>query len=180
MRLSKKDIDTKIVKLYKGGYSFRQLQKRYPKSPNYIAKLVKGIAATRTADNKPKDKDHSPHHNPDRINQPGCTIPLYSSCHVIEDAKLKRERENKLQLLSLFSKTSAASIKTENVVSEPSSLSISFPRELLSPKEKKILTVTGITLVVNTLFPGFFERRWQEIQDHWQRQRVNPNRYGKR
>lgn len=180
MRLSKKDIDTKIVKLYKGGYSFRQLQKRYHKSPNYIAKLVKGIAATRTADSKPKDKDHSPHHNPDRINQPGCTIPLYSSCHVIEDAKLRREREYKTQLLSPLNKTSTALIKTENVVSEPSSLSISFPRELLSPKEKKVLTVAGMALAVNALFPGFFERRWQEIQDYWQRQRVNPNRYGKR
>jgi len=43
MRLSKDDIDAKIVELYKSGSSFRQLQKRYHKSPNYIAKLVKGI-----------------------------------------------------------------------------------------------------------------------------------------
>ena len=43
MILSKDDKDEKIVELYKKGYSFRQLQKKYRKSPNYIAMLVKGI-----------------------------------------------------------------------------------------------------------------------------------------
>jgi len=43
MRLSEKDKDARIVELYKAGWSFRQLQKRYHRSPNYIAKLVKGI-----------------------------------------------------------------------------------------------------------------------------------------
>ena len=34
MRLSKENVDQKIIKLYESGWSFRQLQKRYHKSPN--------------------------------------------------------------------------------------------------------------------------------------------------
>jgi len=46
MRLSGEDKNARIVELYKSGWSFRRLQKRYHKSPNYVTKLVKGIELT--------------------------------------------------------------------------------------------------------------------------------------
>lgn len=167
MRLSKEDKDAKIVELYESGWSFRQLQKRYRKSPNYIAKLVQGIKVTCTACGKPKGKVRFHAHHPDRINLPEYTIPYCPSCHATEEARLRRERDNKSQSLSLINKTSTALIKTENAVSKPSTPSLSFPRGPLSPKEKKILTGLGIALAVETFSPSFFERRWQEIQEHW-------------
>ena len=95
MRLSKEDIDAKIVELYKSGWSFRQLQKRYHKSPNYVAKLVKGIEVVCMGCGKPKSKVRFHAHHPDRINQPDYTIPLCPSCHAIEEARLRREKESK-------------------------------------------------------------------------------------
>lgn len=166
MRLSKEDVDAKIVELYKSGCSFRQLQKRYHKSPNYIAKLVNSIEVTCTACGKPKGKVHFHAHHPDRINQPDYTIPLCPSCHVIEEARLRRERNNKSQSLTLFNKTSTALIKTEDALSQQSTPPLSFSYGPLSPKAKKILTCTVIAMLAETLSPGFFERRWQEIQDH--------------
>ena len=56
MRLNKVDKDARIVELYKRGWSFKQLQNRYHRSPNYIAQLVKGIEVTCTACGKPKGK----------------------------------------------------------------------------------------------------------------------------
>ncbi len=165
MRLSKDDKDAKIVELYKSGCSFRQLQNRYHKSPNYIAKLVQGIEVVCTACGKPKGKVRFHAHHPDRGNLPYFTIPLCPSCHAKEEAKLRREREN--QSPSLLSTTSTALLKTENVANKPSTPSISFPRGPLTATEKKVLTGLGVTLAVETFFPGFFEKRWQEIQDHW-------------
>ena len=69
MRLSKDDKDENIVELYKMGYSFRQLQKKYHKSPNYIAKLVKGIEVRCAACGKPKGKVRFHAHQPGRVNQ---------------------------------------------------------------------------------------------------------------
>ena len=40
MRLNRVDKDARIVELYKRGWSFRQLQKHYHRSPNNIAQLV--------------------------------------------------------------------------------------------------------------------------------------------
>ena len=165
MRLSKDDKDAKIVELYKCGMSFRQLQNRYHKSPNYIAKLVQGIEVVCTACGKPKGKVRFHAHHPDRINRPDYTIPLCPSCHAKEEAKLRRVRENKPR--SLLSTTSTASLTTENVVSKPSAPSPSFPRGPLTSKEKKVLTVSGIALAIEASSPGFFERRWQEIQERW-------------
>ncbi len=137
MRLSKGDKDAKIVELYKSGCSFNQLQKQYHKSPNYIAKLVKGIEVTCAACGKPKGKVRFHAHHPDRDNLPYYTIPLCPSCHPKEEAKLKRERENKSQSLSLVNKTSVALVKTEKAVSQPSTPSLSFPRGPLTSKEKR-------------------------------------------
>ena len=95
MRLSREDKDARIVELYKSGWSFRQLQKRYHVSPNYIASLVCGIEVTCTTCGKPKGKVRCHAHHPDRLNRPDYTIPLCPSCHAKEEAKLRREKENK-------------------------------------------------------------------------------------
>ena len=164
MRLSKKDIDAKIIELYKSGWSFRQLQKRYHKSPNYIAKLVKGIEVKCSACGKPKGKVRFHAHHPDRINRPDYTIPLCPSCHTKEEAKLRREKEEKSQ-----APLSEALPATENKASKPSSAPLTFLPGPLSPTERKVVTGVDIFLVIEALFPGFFERRWKEIKDHWQR-----------
>jgi len=93
MRLSEKDKDARIVELYKAGWSFRQLQKRYHRSPNYIAMLVKGIEVTCAACGKTKGKVRFHAHHPDRLNRPDYTIPLCPSCHAKEEAKLRREKK---------------------------------------------------------------------------------------
>jgi len=101
-------------------------------------------------------------HHPDRINRPDYTIPLCPSCHAKEDARLRREKENQSQSL-----LGAALPATENMVSNQSTVSLSFPRGPLSPTAKKVLTGLGIALAVEAMLPGFFDKRWQEIQDHW-------------
>jgi hypothetical protein len=163
MRLSKEDIDTKIVELHKSGWSFRQLQKRYHKSPNYIAKLVKGIEVVCMACGKPKGKVRFHAHHPDRVNRPDYTIPLCPSCHAKEEARLRREKEEKSR-----APLSGALPTTENIASKPSTSPLTFPPGPLSPTGKKVVTGIGISLVIEALFPGFFERRCQEIQGHWQ------------
>lgn len=162
MRLSEEDKDTRIVELYKSGWSFRKLQKRYHRSPNYIARLVKGIEVTCSACGMPKGKVRFHAHHPDRLNRPNHTIPLCPSCHAKEEARLRQKKENKSQ-----SPTSGALPITENIVSKPSAASFSLPPGPLSPTLKKALIVAGAALALEALFPGFFERRWKEIQDHW-------------
>ena len=136
MRLSKEDIDTKIVELYKSGWSFRQLQKRYHKSPNYIAKLVKGIEVVCMACGKPKGKVRFHAHHPDRVNRPDYTIPLCPSCHAKEEARLRQERENPSP--ALLSQTSTALLRTEKVNSKPNMASLSFPTGPLSPTGRRV------------------------------------------
>ncbi len=165
MRLSKEDKDVKIVELYKSGVSFRRLQKQYHKSPNYIAKLVQGIGVVCTACGKPKGKVRFHAHHPDRVYFPDYTIPLCPSCHAKEEAKLRRENKNKPR--SPLSTKSTASFTTENIVSKPSTPSLSFPRGPLSSTEKKVIAGAGIAMAVEAFSPGFFEKRWQEIQEHW-------------
>ena len=132
MRLSGEDKDARIVELYKSGWSFRQLQKRYHRSPNYIARLVQGIEVTCTAYGKPKGKMRFHAHHPDRINRPACIIPLCPSCHAKEEAKLRRQKQNESQ-----SPLSATLPTTENIASKPSTASLSFPPGPLSPTGKK-------------------------------------------
>jgi hypothetical protein len=61
------------------------------------------------------------------------------------------------------------SLATENVVSKPSTTSLSFPQGPLSSTEKKVITGVGAAMVVEAFSPGFFGRRLQEIQDHWRK-----------
>ncbi len=167
MRLSRADKDAKIVELYKSGWSYKQLQKHYHRSPNKITDLVRGIEVTCTTCGKPKGKVRFHAHHPDRLNQPDYTIPLCPSCHAKEEARLRREKENKPR--SPSSTTSTASLMTENVITKSSNASLSFPRGPLSSTEKKVITGAGITMLIEAFSPGFFERRWQEIQEHWKR-----------
>ena len=164
MRLSDEDKDAKIVELYQKGWSYRQLQKRYHRSPNYIARLIKGIEVTCAACGKLKGKVRFHAHHPDRENSPDLTIPLCPSCHPKEEAKLRQLKESKPQ-----SSPSTALQPTENMTSEPGTASLSAPFISLSPIQKNILTVLSIAAVIETLSPGFINRRWQEIKDHWQR-----------
>jgi len=164
MRLNRADKDARIVELYKSGWSFRQLQKRYHRSPNYITRLVQRIEVTCAACGKPKGKVRFHSHHPDRINRPDYTIPLCPSCHAKEEAKLRRQKEN-----TSYSSVTTVLPTIENIASKPNTASLSFPLVPLSPTKKKGLTGLCIALAVEALFPGFFARRWQEIQDHWQR-----------
>ncbi len=164
MRLSRKDKDAMIVELYKSGWSFRQLQKRYHLSPNYVSKLVQGIEVTCTACGKPKGKVRFHAHHPDRLNRPDYTIPLCPSCHAKEEAKLRREKENQPR-----SPLDSLSPTTGNITSKPTNTSLSVPLGPLSPTGKKVLKGLGATLAIEALPPGFFDRRWQEIQDHWRK-----------
>ena len=164
MRLSGVDKDAKIVELYKSGWSFRQLQKRYHKSPNYVAKLVKGIEVACTSCGKPKGKVRFHAHHPDRVNFPHNTIPLCPSCHAKEEAKLRREKENKSQ-----SPRNPIMPTTDNLASKPRTAALSFPPRPLSSTEKKVIIGVGIAMLVEALSPGFFDRRWREIQAHRRR-----------
>jgi hypothetical protein len=164
MRLSKEDIDAKIIELYKSGWSFRPLQKRYHKSPNYIANLVKGVEVKCSACGHPKGKVRFHAYHPDLVNRPDYTIPLCPSCYAKQEMKLRREKEKKSQ-----APLSGVLSTTENTAGKLSTALPTFPPGSLSPTGKKILIGVGIALVTEALFPGFFERRWKEIKDHWQR-----------
>ena len=163
MRLSEEDKDARTIELYKGGWSYRAIQKRYRRSPNYITRLVKGIEVVCSSCGKHKGKVRFHSHHPDRVNFPHSTILLCPSCHTKEEAKLRREKENRSQ-----SPLNPIMPTTENMASKPRTASLSFPPRPLSPTGKKVLKGSGIALIVEALWPGFFERRWREIQDHWQ------------
>ncbi len=162
MRLSKSNKETKIIELYKSGWSYRQIQRRYRLSPNYIAKLVQGIVVICTACGKLKGKVRFHAHHPDRVNRPDYTILLCPSCHAKEEARLRREKE-------LQSPLSAVLPTAEDRMNHPGSTSLPFMLRPLSSTEKKVIVGIGIAMLLEAFFPGFFGRRWQEIQDHWRK-----------
>ena len=164
MRLSREAKDSKIVELYRSGQSYKQLQRDYHKSPNYITRLVQGIEVKCTMCGKPKNKVRFHAHHPDRINQPHYTIPLCPSCHAKEEARLRQEKGNQSR-----SPLNSVLPTTENPASKSSNTSLSVPLGPLSPTGKKVLKGVGIALAVETLSPGFFDRRWQEIQALWRK-----------
>jgi len=164
LRISEEEKKRKIVELYKSGSTYSYLQKRYHISSKSLSKLVKGIEVKCAICGKLKGKTHFHAHHPDRDNRPNFTIPLCPSCHAKEEARLRREKENQSR-----SPLSSVLPATENLASKPSNTSLSVPLGPLSPKAKKVLIGAGIALAVEALFPGFFERRWQEIQARWRR-----------
>ncbi len=164
MRLSKEDKDAKIVERYKSGLSFRQLQDRYHKSPNYIAKLVKGIEVICTACCKPKGKVRFHAHHPDRVNRPDFTIPLCPSCHAKEEAKIRKEKETEPRALAPSLPTV---LKKESSTQTTSTI---LPRLPLQPLSKTGKVVIG-SLIISTLCPNL----WNDIQRHW-REPEHPGR----
>lgn len=156
MRLNRVDKDARIVELYKRGWSFRQLQKRYHKSPNYITRLVRGIEVTCTACGKPKGKVRFHSHHPDRITRPAYTIPLCPSCHAKEEAKIRKEKETEPRVLAPSLPTI---LKKE---SSTQTASTTLPRLPLQPLSKTGKVVIG-SVVILALFP----KLWNDIQRHW-------------
>jgi len=165
MRLSKEDIDAKIVELYKSGWSFRQLQKRYHKSPNYIATLVQGIEVTCNACGEPKGKVRFHAHHPDRLNRPDYTIPLCPSCHATEEARLRRDKQSQSQT------PAADTPQLINRESHPSTALPAYPPRPLSKTEKKVIAGSLITLVALEALPNLLD----DIRRHWQ-EPENPGR----
>ncbi len=163
MRLSRKDKDARIVELYKSGWSFKQLQERYHKSPNYIAKLVRGIEVTCAACGKPKGKVRFHAHHPDRLNQPDYTIPLCPSCHATEEARLRKEKQSQ-------SRTPAAD--TPQLINRESRPSTALPAYPPPPLSKTEIVGSLITLVALQAFPNLLD----DIRRHLQQ----PNNSGKR
>jgi len=164
MRLSREDKDARIVELYKSGWSFRQLQKRYHRSPNYIARLFQGIEVTCTACGKPKGKVRFHAHHPDRINRPDYTIPLCPSCHAKEEAKIRKEKETEPRVLAPSLPTV---LKKESSTQTTSTI---LPRLPLQPLSK-----TGKVVIGSLIIPALFPNLWNDIQRHWQ-EPENPGR----
>ena len=164
MRLSREDKDARIVELYKSGWSFRQLQKRYHRSPNYIARLIQGIEVTCTACGKPKGKVRFHAHHPDRINRPDYTIPLCPSCHAKEEAKIRKEKETEPRVLA----PSLPTVLKKEISTQTTSTIL--PRLPLQPLSK-----TGKVVIGCLIIPALFPNLWNDMQRHWQ-EPENPGR----
>ena len=166
MRLSRDDKDAKIVELYQRGWSYRQLQKHYHRSPNYIARLVQGIEVTCTACGKSKGKVRFHAHHPDRLNRPDYTVLLCPSCHATEEARLRRDKQSQ-------SRTPAADLpQLINIESRPSTALPAYPPRPLSKTEKKVIVGSLITLAALEALPNLLD----DIRRHWQQ----PNNSGRR
>ncbi len=158
MRLSRKKQDERIIKLYKNGRSYKTLQKRYHRSPNKIAELVRGMEVTCTACGKPKGKLHFHAHHPDRVNRPNYTVPLCPSCHAKEEARIRKEQQNQPETLAttpnsnLIPKHTPAILPTASLVP-------------LSPTVKKVAIGIATAAIVDTLFPTFFPKLITSFQN---------------
>ena len=164
MRLSKEQKENNILELYRSGHTYSYLQKRYRISSRDISRIVKGVQVGCFFCGKPKGKTRFHAHHPDRVNQPDHTIPACPSCHAREEARLRREKENQPRPLLCLPPPA-----TGDIASKPINTSLSAPLGPLSPRGEKVLKGIGVGLVIEVLFPGFFDRRWQEIQDHWRK-----------
>lgn len=164
MRLNRVDKDARIVELYKRGWSFRQLQKHYHRSPNNIAQLIKGIEVVCSSCGKHKGKVRFHSHHPDRVNFPHYTILLCPSCHAKEETKIRKEKETEPRALAPSLPTV---LKKE---SSTQTASTTLPRLPLQPLSKTGKVVIG-SLIILALFPNL----WDDIQRHW-REPKNPGR----
>ena len=164
MRLSRTDKDAKIVELYQSGWSYRQLQKHYHRSPNNIAQLVKGIEVVCSSCGKPKGKIRFASHHPDRVNHPHDTIPLCPSCHAKEEAKIRKKKETEPRVLAPSLPTV---LKKESSTQTTSTILPRLPRQPLSK--------TGKVVIGSLIIPALFPNLWNDIQRHW-REPENPGR----
>ena len=166
MRLSRAAKDSRIVGLYRSGWSYRQLQNHYHCSPNYIARLVQGIEVECAMCGKPKGKVRFHAHHPDRLNRPDYTIPLCPSCHATEEARLRKEKQSQSQT------PAADTQQLINRESRPSTALPAYPPRTLSKTEKKVIVGGLITLLVLQAFLNLLD----DIRRHWQQ----PNKSGRR
>lgn len=157
MRISKENKRTKIIELYKVGWSYSHLQKHYHISPRDIAQIVKGIEVKCTNCRQLKGKVRFHAHYPDRLNSPDYTIPLCPSCHAKEEARIRKERQNQPETLvttpgpDLISKHTPAILPTA-------------PLGPLSPTGKKVVIGLAAVAVVDALFPTFFPKMKTSFQ----------------
>jgi len=161
MRLSREQKEAKIIELYKGGWTYRQLQKRYHVSPRDIAQLVKGIEVECAICGKAKGKIRFHAHHPDRVNQPDYTIPLCPSCHATEEARIRKQKESQPPTLT------ANKLNLLHTESRPTS---TFPMLPVQPLSKTDKIVIG-SLISLAVFPNLLD----DIRRHWQ-QPSNPAR----
>ena len=162
MRLTKENKDEKIVELYKNGWSYKQLQKRYNISPNHLAKLVRGIEVKCAVCGKHKGKVHFRAYHPDRINRPNYTITLCQSCHTKEELKLRRDTQKQSRTLTT---------NTHRLPNKESDLSTTlsiYPTRPLPKTVKKVFVGGVITLAVKEVLPNFFNDllRWLQQPDN--------------
>ncbi|MFC1980470.1 hypothetical protein ACFLVS_06520 [Chloroflexota bacterium] len=163
MRLSKADKEAKIIELYKAGWSYRQLQKRYYISLRDIAHLVKGIEVECAICGKPKGGIRFHAYHPDRVNQPDYTIPLCPSCHATEEARLRKEKQGQSQA------PVADTPQPINIESHPSTALPAYPPHPLS---NKVIVGSLITLVTLEALPDLLD----DIRRHLQQS----NKLGRR
>ena len=162
MRLSKREKEAKIVELYKSGWSYNQLQKRYKISPNYLAKLVKGIEVKCTTCGKYKGKVRFRTFHPDKINRPKYAITLCPSCHAKEELKSRRDNQN-------LSQTTVTN--PPQLANKESNLSTTLPLYPVRPLSKTAKVVIGggiVILTVKDVFPNFFNnlQHWLQPPDN--------------
>ena len=159
MRFTKKEREAKIVSLYKSGWSYKQLQKRYTISPNYLSKLVKDIEVKCAACGKHKGKARFHAFHPDRINRPNYTITLCPSCHAKEELKLQRDKPNQSRT------PSADTTQLINKGSHPSTALPTYQLRPLSKTEKKVIGGGLVTLVLLEALPKLLD----DIRRHLQK-----------
>ena len=97
MKISIEERNKKIIDLYKQGYSYRQIRKRFKVSPNTIRKLTKKIQVKCFSCGKIKgvrEKFHQ--HHPDKINRPNYTVPICIKCHQKITEQERRQKKTKI------------------------------------------------------------------------------------
>lgn len=152
MRRSKSDIDEAIIGYYKVGWSYRKLQRKFHKSPNYLSELLQGIEVVCAACGKPKGKVKFHAHHPDRVNFPDYTIPLCPSCHPREEAKLRREKEQSKQSQSpILVNPSSPHVNLES--EPPEKPALSLPPGPLSPTGKKLALGVVTAGILDAVIP---------------------------
>jgi len=105
MKISIKERNEKIIELYKQGYSYRQICKRYKVSPNTVRKLTEKIQVKCFSCGKIKGaREKFQQHHPDKINRPNYTVPVCVKCH--QKITKQEQRWKKSQILQALKKTS--------------------------------------------------------------------------
>lgn len=92
-KISRAERNRRIEELYKKGYSYRQIQKRYRVSSKTISKLVKGTESKCQMCGMPRGRRRFHAHHPDRRLFPNYTVLLCPSCHARVTAEERRVKQ---------------------------------------------------------------------------------------